>query len=51
MGTASRAGRLMAAPDGMIGAMAISRDARLATRNVSGFNACGVTLVNPWTIG
>jgi len=34
--------------DAMIAAMARSRGASLATRNVKEFEACGVDVVNPW---
>jgi hypothetical protein len=42
------AGRPMAAFDAQIAAIAQSRRAALATRNVSHFEHCGVTLFNPW---
>jgi predicted nucleic acid-binding protein len=35
--------------DAMIAAMARSRGATLATRNVNDFEDCGVDVVNPWT--
>jgi hypothetical protein len=36
--------------DAMIAAMARSRGAGLATRNVKDFENCGVELVNPWAV-
>ena len=48
MGKASRAGRPMQAPDGMIAAISLRHKAELATRNVRDFEALGVTVVNPW---
>ena len=41
-------GVAMSDGDARIAAIAVSRDARLATRNVADFAACGVALVNPW---
>jgi predicted nucleic acid-binding protein len=35
--------------DAMIAAMARSRGAILATRNVKDFESCGIEVVNPWT--
>src|SRR5271155_2241881 len=35
--------------DAMIAAMARSRGAILATRNVKDFEICGIEVVNPWT--
>jgi predicted nucleic acid-binding protein len=34
----------------MIVAMARSRGANLATRNVKDFEDCGVDVINPWTV-
>jgi predicted nucleic acid-binding protein len=48
MGGASRRGRRMTAPDGMIAAIALSRGGRLATRNAADFEGCGLTLIDPW---
>jgi hypothetical protein len=44
-------GRPIAQLDGQIGAIAKSRGASLATRNVADFADCDVTLVNPWPTG
>ena len=42
-------GRPIAPLDAQIAAIARSRGAALATRNVRDFEGCGVTVVNPWT--
>jgi hypothetical protein len=49
MGAATRKGRAIAAPDGMIAAIAQVHEAALATRNISDFQAAGITIINPWT--
>lgn len=41
-------GRPIADLDAQIAAIAHSRDAALATRNIADFEGCGVRLVNPW---
>jgi len=43
------AGKPISQFDAMIVAMARSRGAGLATRNVKDFENCGVDVVNPWT--
>ena len=43
-----RAGRPIASADAQIAAICVSREATLATRNTSDFDATGVNLVNPW---
>lgn len=43
------AGKPISQFDAMIVAMARSRGASLATRNVKDFEDCGVDVVNPWT--
>jgi predicted nucleic acid-binding protein len=43
------AGKPISQFDAMIAAMARSRGAGLATRNVQDFEACGVAVINPWT--
>ncbi len=43
------AGKSISQFDAMIVAMARSRGASLATRNVKDFEGCGVDVVNPWT--
>ena len=48
MGAASRQGRGMSAPDGMIAAIARINGGRLATRNVSDFGTTGLELISPW---
>jgi hypothetical protein len=44
------AGRPISVPDAQIAAIARSRGAVLATRNVADFDRCGVEIVNPWAI-
>ncbi|MCM5692101.1 type II toxin-antitoxin system VapC family toxin (plasmid) [Sinorhizobium meliloti WSM1022] len=48
MGTASRHGHVMSAPDGMIAAIARVNGGRLATRNLAGFATAGLELISPW---
>jgi predicted nucleic acid-binding protein len=43
-----KAGRPIAQADAQIVAIALSRGAALATRNVTDFADCGVDLINPW---
>lgn len=43
------AGRPISQFDAQIVAIALSRRAGLATRNVSDFEECGLTLTNPWS--
>ena len=43
-----QAGRPISQADAQIAAIARSRGAALATRNVSDFEGCGVEVVNPW---
>jgi predicted nucleic acid-binding protein len=43
------AGKPISQFDAMIVAMARSRGASLATRNVKDFEDCGIDVVNPWT--
>jgi predicted nucleic acid-binding protein len=45
-----KAGRPIGQADAQIAAVARSRGAVLATRNVPDFEGCGVELINPWTI-
>jgi hypothetical protein len=42
------AGRPIAEMDALIAATALANGATLATRNISDFENCGVSLVNPW---
>jgi predicted nucleic acid-binding protein len=44
------AGKPISQVDAMIAAMARSRGASLATRNVKDFEDCGVDVINPWTV-
>lgn len=46
--TRHRAGRPIGEADGRIAAIARSRGASLATRNVRDFDDCGVSVVDPW---
>ena len=48
MGTATREGRGMSAPDGMIAAIARVNRGRLATRNLNDFSTTSLDLVSPW---
>ncbi len=48
MGSASRRGFAMSAPDGMIAAIARVNGGRLATRNLADFQATGLDLISPW---
>jgi predicted nucleic acid-binding protein len=43
-----RMGRPISETDAQIAAIALAHSARLATRNISDFEHCGVTLINPW---
>ena len=43
-----QAGRPISQGDGQIAAIARSRGAALATRDVPDFNGCGVEVVDPW---
>ena len=43
-----QAGQPISLPDAQIAAIARSRGAELATRNVPDFKGCGVTVINPW---
>jgi predicted nucleic acid-binding protein len=45
-----RAGRPIEAYDALIAAVALAAGAVVATRDVGGFEDCGLTLVNPWTV-
>lgn len=48
MADASRQGRAMAAPDGMIAAIAQVNGGRLATRNLVDFQTTRLELISPW---
>lgn len=43
-----RAGRPIGMPDAQIAAIASTAGAAVATRDVAGFEGCGVTVANPW---
>lgn len=47
MGGASRQGREMSVPDGMIAAIASVNGGRSATRNLDGFETAGLDLISP----
>ena len=44
-----QAGRPISQIDAQIAAIARSRGASLATRNIDDFTDCGIVLINPWT--
>ena len=44
-----QAGRPISQADAQIAAIARSRGAALATRNVPDFEGCGLKIINPWT--
>jgi predicted nucleic acid-binding protein len=44
----SRQGRPISTLDAMIAAIAVVAEADIATRDVGGFEGCGVRVVNPW---
>jgi predicted nucleic acid-binding protein len=46
-----RSGRPLEGPDGFIAAIAVSRGASVATRDIGGFEGCGIPVVNPWNAG
>jgi toxin FitB len=46
-----RSGRPFQRFDGLIAAIASSRGLGVATRNIRGFEDCGVAVVNPWNAG
>lgn len=48
MGAASRGGRPMSAPDGMIAAITLVNGGRLASRNVPDFAMTGIEVISPW---
>ena len=43
------AGRPIAQADAQIAAIAASRGATVATRNITDFQGCGITVLNPWS--
>ncbi len=48
--TRCRAGKPIEGFDAQIAATALGFGANIATRDVSGFAGCGVTLINPWAV-
>ena len=46
-----RAGRPAAPLDSMIAAIAVANNASVVTRDVLGFEGCGVEVINPWQTG
>lgn len=44
-----RAGKPISQADAQIAAIARSRGAALATRNVADFQECGIEIINPWS--
>jgi predicted nucleic acid-binding protein len=48
MAARKNAGRRMSQSDAVIAAVARSRGASLATRNVKDFVDCGIEIINPW---
>lgn len=48
MGSAQREGRSMSTADGMIAAIAMTNNGKLATRNISDFETTGLKLISPW---
>jgi len=48
MAARRRAGRPMAEADAQIAAIARSRGAEIATRDIADFADCGITVLSPW---
>ena len=48
LGARQRDGRPVATMEVMIAAVAPSRGATIATRNVTDFAGCGITIIDPW---
>ena len=44
----TRTGRPLPTIDSLIGATALAHDLTIVTRNISDFEAIGVTIINPW---
>lgn len=51
MAASQASGATLEPLDAFFAATALAHDLTLATRNVRDFQACGVRLFNPWTIG
>jgi predicted nucleic acid-binding protein len=45
-----RAGNPIEGFDALIAAIALAEGASVATRDFGGFEGCGLTLINPWTV-
>jgi predicted nucleic acid-binding protein len=45
------AGRAIDGNDALIAAIALGAGAAVATRDIGGFDACGLELINPWIAG
>jgi predicted nucleic acid-binding protein len=48
--TRRRAGNPIEGFDGLIAATALAAGARIASRDISIFSGCGLTLVDPWSV-
>jgi predicted nucleic acid-binding protein len=46
--TAKQRGFSLSTADGLIAATAVEHGLAIATRNVTDFDGCGVTVINPW---
>jgi len=46
-----RGGKPMAVLDAQIAAIALAAGASVATRDIAGFEGCGVAVINPWMAG
>jgi predicted nucleic acid-binding protein len=46
-----QAGRPIEVLDALIAATALAAAASVATRDIGGFEGCGLNLINPWTAG
>jgi predicted nucleic acid-binding protein len=46
-----RAGHPIEKFDALIAAIALAAGAEVATRDTGGFSGCGLTLIDPWTLG
>lgn len=44
------AGRPISQADAQVAAIAVSRGATVATRNVADFEGCGIALIDPWSV-
>jgi predicted nucleic acid-binding protein len=46
-----RSGNPIGIIDALIAATALAAGASVATRDIGGFEGCGLTVINPWTVG